>query len=113
MLYDPKDYLRHIVDEMDIIATIVENKDLNSFLNDITATRAAFACMTIIGEAEKQVDATFRAQHPDIPWTYMARMRDRLIHGYVDVDYRILWDTMTTDLPSTKLKLIELINLPS
>jgi len=29
----------------------------------------------------------------------MVGMRNRLIHGYFDVNYDIVWDTVTSDLP--------------
>jgi uncharacterized protein with HEPN domain len=55
--------------------------------------------LEIIGEAARGVSAACRAAHPDIAWKNMAGMRDRLIHGYVDVDLDIVWQTVTKDLP--------------
>jgi uncharacterized protein with HEPN domain len=37
--------------------------------------------------------------YPEVPWTAAARMRDRLIHHYVDIDLDILWATVSEDLP--------------
>ncbi|WP_349257860.1 DUF86 domain-containing protein [Iamia sp.] len=44
----------------------------------------------IVGEAAKQVTATTRALHPDVPWSAAARMRDRLVHHYFDIDLDVL-----------------------
>ncbi|HEV7721368.1 MAG TPA: HepT-like ribonuclease domain-containing protein [Iamia sp.] len=52
----------------------------------------------IVGEAAKQVTSETR-QHPAVPWSAAARMRDRLIHHYFDIDLDVLWSTVETDLP--------------
>jgi uncharacterized protein with HEPN domain len=55
--------------------------------------------LEIIGEAAKGVSPHFRQNHPDLPWKKTAGMRDRLIHGYFDVNLDIVWQTVTEDLP--------------
>jgi uncharacterized protein with HEPN domain len=36
---------------------------------------------------------------PHVPWRAAARMRDRLIHHYFDINLDVLWQTITADLP--------------
>lgn len=54
----------------------------------------------IVGEAAKQVSEETRAEHPEVPWSAAARMRDRLVHHYFDIDLDVLWSTVTEDLPT-------------
>jgi uncharacterized protein with HEPN domain len=54
----------------------------------------------IVGEAAKQVTPAGRAELPDVPWSAAARMRDRLVHHYFDIDLDVLWQTVTEDLPA-------------
>ena len=54
----------------------------------------------IVGEAAKQVSEPTRRAHPAVPWSAAARMRDRLVHHYFDIDLDVLWATITTDLPA-------------
>lgn len=54
----------------------------------------------IIGEAAKQLSAAGRARDPGVAWDDAARMRDRLVHHYFDVDLDVLWATLTEDLPA-------------
>ena len=54
----------------------------------------------IIGEAAKSVGEGTRAAHPDVAWAAAARMRDRLVHHYYDVNLDVLWSTVDEDLPS-------------
>ncbi len=53
----------------------------------------------IVGEAAKHVSTAGQAQFPDVPWSAAARMRDRLIHHYFDIDLDVLWVTIEEDLP--------------
>jgi uncharacterized protein with HEPN domain len=53
----------------------------------------------IIGEAAARVSKDMQARHTSIPWEDVVGMRNKLIHGYDQVDLGILWDTVTDDLP--------------
>jgi uncharacterized protein with HEPN domain len=50
-------------------------------------------------EAAKQVSHDLRESHPEVPWSAAARMRDRLVHHYFDINLDVLWSTVTDDLP--------------
>ena len=54
----------------------------------------------IVGEAAKQVSQPTRQAIPSVPWSAAARMRDRLVHHYFDIDLDVLWATVTDDLPA-------------
>jgi uncharacterized protein with HEPN domain len=73
-----------------------------------TRTRAALdkyqwlglvKCIEIIGEAATKVTPERRQRHPEIAWTDIAGMRHRLVHDYDRIDYDLVWDTATKDLP--------------
>jgi uncharacterized protein with HEPN domain len=53
----------------------------------------------IVGEAAKHVSPHTRASMPGVAWSAAARMRDRLIHHYFDINLDALWATITHDLP--------------
>ena len=56
--------------------------------------------LEIIGEAVKRLPAELYEAYPAVPWRLVAGMRDRLSHGYDEVDYEILWNTVHQDLPN-------------
>ena len=58
--------------------------------------------LSVIGEAIAQLDRTFTAQHPGIPWQDPVRTRNRIIHGYWSVDMRILVETARTHVPQLR-----------
>lgn len=53
----------------------------------------------IIGEAANRVSEEVQQGHPGIPWPQIIGMRNRLVHGYDDVNLDILWKIVETDLP--------------
>ena len=67
--------------------------------NDQLVNRAVVRSFEVIGEAVKRLSPEFQATHPTIDWRGYARMRDRLIHQYNRVDWRIVWEVVQNELP--------------
>ncbi len=65
--------------------------------------------LEILGEAAKQVGSATRDAHADIPWKEIAGTRDRLIHGYFNVDLDVVWTIVDSDLPPLVRRLEDLI----
>jgi len=105
----PREYICHILDEIDYILTQISNTDFDSFLKDATLKRAFVRSIEIIGEASKKIPEDVKTRQPDIEWRKVTGMRDRLIHNYFGVDYTIVWDVATTKLPDLREKLQELL----
>jgi uncharacterized protein with HEPN domain len=74
--------------------------DKASFLNDLKTQAAVLHELLVLGEATKRLSADFRDGHPDVPWKAIAGMRDRLLHGYDNVDLELVWKTLDEDLPT-------------
>ena len=55
--------------------------------------------LEVVGEAAGRVPKTEQDRYPAIPWTEIISLRNRLIHGYDQVDFDILWTIVTKDLP--------------
>jgi uncharacterized protein with HEPN domain len=90
--------LDDILDVADEIASIVA-RGKNNFDDDIALRRAVERCLEIVGEAAKSVDDEVRASIPDVPWTEVIRLRDRLSHHYHRVEADQLWVTADTEVP--------------
>ena len=54
----------------------------------------------IVGEAALHISKETRKAHRQIPWREIVSMRNRLIHGYYEVDTGLLWYTIVDDLPT-------------
>lgn len=95
-----REYLEHIHTETKFLLTNVIGLDESHFFADEILKRAFVRSLEIVGEATKQIPQSFRDQHPAIPWREMAGMRDRLIHKYSGVNFRVVWETATIDIPN-------------
>jgi uncharacterized protein with HEPN domain len=56
--------------------------------------------MEILGEAANKITPETRAAAPQVPWVALVSMRNRLIHGYFDIDTTIVWRTATVETPA-------------
>jgi len=70
---------------------------------------ALVRALEIIGEAASKVSARGRAEFPDLPWSLMIGMRNRLVHAYFDVDIDTLWDTVIQDVPPLAKRVAEIL----
>lgn len=65
--------------------------------------------LEIVGEAAAGVSQQTQQRDSSIPWSAIRSMRNRLIHGYDEVDFDILWDVIQKDLPELISKLRAII----
>ena len=72
-------------------------------------TLALLKSVEIIGEAASQISRKYQQEHADIPWAAIVGMRNRLIHGYFDIDLDRVWDTVVHDLPPLIMALEKLV----
>jgi uncharacterized protein with HEPN domain len=110
MSRSPIEYLRHILDEIDYVESIIPNMSEERFLADQTLQRSFARSIEIIGEAAKKIPADFKSAHNEIDWKRITGMRDKLIHVYFGVDYHLVWDVATNKLPELKDKITRIIN---
>ena len=98
--------LQDIVNAARLVKDFIQGFEKERFIQDWKTRSAVLYQITVIGEAVKRLSKEFRADHPEIPWALIARMRDNLIHGYDLVDWDEVWKTSTVDVPglSDKIK---------
>jgi uncharacterized protein with HEPN domain len=104
--------VRHILDAAREAMTLCEGRKRSDLDTDRLLALGLTRLLEIIGEAARGVSPAFRERHPSIPWRKMAGMRDRLIHGYFDVNLDVVWQTITSDLPPLVSSLEELSSDP-
>lgn len=92
--------LRHMLDAAQKAIEFAKSCRREDLDTDEKLALAIVRLLEILGEAAKSVSDRCRRDHPGIPWRQIAGTRDRLIHGYFDVDLDIVWKIVTEDLPS-------------
>ena len=98
----PKDDLirmRHMLDTSRHAVTFAEGRSRIDLDRDYMLMFALVRAVEVIGEAASRTSPDFRARFEDIPWHQIIGMRNRLIHGYDDINLDTLWETVTIALP--------------
>jgi len=72
--------------------------DYEAFLSDDRTVDAVVRNFEIIGEAANRFDKDFRELHPEIEWNRIRGFRNRIVHEYFGIDYRIIWTIIETYL---------------
>jgi uncharacterized protein with HEPN domain len=109
MRSDDRIRLRHMLDASLEATAFLKGHDRPSLENNRLLTLAVVKSIEIIGEAASKVSADCRREHPGIPWLAIVGMRNRLIHGYFDIDVDRVWDTVADDLPTLISQLGEIL----
>ena len=69
------------------------------FISDRKTQSSVMHQITIIGEAARRLDTSFRVKNSSIPWPLIIGMRSKLIHEYNNVDLDEVWKTAKSDIP--------------
>ena len=100
-----EDYLRHILEAAEKVARYVAAMDKPAFLADEKTRDAVIRNLEIVGEAARRLIEEypeFAQQHAEVPWKKIYAMRDRLSHGYFEINLDVVWDTIKVSLPELK-----------
>jgi len=97
--------LRHMLDAVREAQSFVASRSRPDLDSDRLLLLALLKDIEIIGEAAGRVSIETRTGLSDIPWQDIMAVRNRLIHGYFDINLDIVWNTLTEDLPPLAEKL--------
>ena len=97
--HSPTTSLRQILVHSREAVEFLENKDRDQLDQDRVLNLALTRLIEIIGETARRVPIDIQTSHPELPWQQMIGARNRLIHGYDNVDFDILWVIIKQDLP--------------
>lgn len=106
MRHDDQIRVRHMLDAAREALSFVDEMEHTAFVRNRLVVLAVIKELEIIGEAASKISPTTRIEHAEIPWQDVIGMRNRLIHGYFDIDLDRVWDTVTGDVPEL-VKLLE------
>lgn len=103
--------LYHILDAAEEIIEFTKNKEREDLDNDRKLNLAVVHLLEIIGEAANGISTELHERYLDIPWYAMIGMRNRLIHGYFDIDLDVVWKTVQKDIPNLIEKIKEILKV--
>jgi uncharacterized protein with HEPN domain len=106
---DTSIFFKHILESIGKIEEFTKGVSKKDFLDSVQLQDAVIRRIEIIGEATKNVPNGFRKKHSEVPWSEIARTRDKLIHGYFGVDFNLTWDIVKKDLPVLRKKVEKIL----
>lgn len=80
----------------------VEGWEKADFLADKRTQQAIILNLIVLGEAATKLMDKYPAAcdaQPQIEWRAMRGMRNRIAHGYYDIDLDVVWETVSSALP--------------
>ena len=96
------DFIGDIQEAMEMAALYTKGLTFRKFLEDRKTQDAVIRNLEVIGEASKNISSAFKVKYPDVPWKTLAGLRDKLIHFYFGIDYRIVWNVVKKELPKLR-----------
>ena len=99
-----RDYILDILTSIQEIEEFVEGMNFEDFVKDRKTVNAVIRSLEVMGEAVKKIPLEIREKYQEIPWKYIAGMRDKLIHEYHGVDLEIVWEVVEKEIPPLKPK---------
>jgi len=102
------DYLSHMLEAVRLAREYVAGASKDDFIKDRRTQQAVVLNLITIGEAASRIvteHKDFATAHSEIPWAQMRGMRNRMAHGYFDIDLSIVWDTVQSSLPELERQL--------
>ena len=105
------DYLSHMLEAVKLAQGYVEDMNKADFLEDKRTQQAVILNIMVIGEAASKLAdeyPEFISKFPQVEWKSMRGMRNRLAHGYFDINLDIVWETVKQALPELESQLREI-----
>ncbi|MBM4199830.1 MAG: DUF86 domain-containing protein [Gammaproteobacteria bacterium] len=106
------DYLNHMLDAVRLVRSYTEGLGKTDFLEDRKTQQAVILNILVIGEAASKIADEFPEwvkQHPDVRWKDMRGMRNRMAHGYFDINLDVVWETVQQSLPALEQQLLGIL----
>jgi uncharacterized protein with HEPN domain len=109
--HDDSVSLRQMLDHAREAVAFIQNRSRSDLGADRMLALALVRLAEIIGEAVNRVSKPRRKHHPEIPRAQIVGLRNRLVHGYGTIDFDLLWQILTVDLPELITKLEKVMPL--
>jgi uncharacterized protein with HEPN domain len=91
------------------IERFVQDVDWDGFQANDEKSSAVYGQLVILGEACTRISSELRVRYGDVPWRQIIGMRNRIIHGYDEVNWEIVWQVATEHVPLVIVQLSDIL----
>lgn len=104
-------FVKHILESIGDIKSYSKGILKNEFSRDKKLQDAIVRRIEVIGEAVKNISKDFTDKYSFVPWSEIARTRDKMIHHYFGVDLDVVWEIVKKDLPELEKKIKKILEI--
>jgi len=101
--------LQKISGYIDDVAQYVHGLPFEHFTTDKKTISACAFTVSQIGELAKDISLSTQEEYSYIPWKSIRGMRNKIVHDYENVDFAVLWGTITKSLPELLNQINEIL----
>ena len=102
-----------MIDAIRDIESFLQNKTIEDFEKERIVYLAVIKSFEILGEASYHLHESIKIKYNEIPWRTIKNFRNRLSHGYFDIDHEIIWRAAKNTAPKLKVQLQKILDSDS
>ena len=91
--------IEDIIEAASKILQYTKDFSYDDFIADPKTVDAVARNFEVIGEAASRLPEEFKSEHPEINWTRITGLRNRIIHEYFGIDYSLVWKIKIDYIP--------------
>lgn len=102
-------YLEDIEDAMTHVLKFTAGLNPKSFKINRLVVDAVIRNFEVMGEASKNIPGKVKERYPEMPWNKIYQLRNIISHDYFGIDYEVIWNIITKNLPENHKQIIQII----
>ncbi len=102
--------VEHAIKNIDEVISDLKDLSFDDFKESGLICRAACFSIAQVGEQLDNIREIYSEKHPEIAWNKAKGMRNRIVHDYVQIDFKSVYETVKYDLPQLREQLEHLLN---
>lgn len=92
--------IRHMIEAAQTALQFMTGRQRADLDSDSMLLFAVVQAIQVVGEAATHISLDTRTATPSVPWARIIGMRNRLVHGYADINHEVVWKTATEEIPA-------------
>lgn len=93
-------FLGHMLEYALLVQKTLAGRSLEHLIGDRDLLHLAIYRLHVVGEAARNVSEDTRRKYPEIPWSEIIALRNRLVHGYFDINVAVVYNIVDAELPA-------------
>lgn len=106
-----KEYIsvRKMIEYIDKALRYTKDCNFEEFSDNEEKVDATVFAISQIGELVKNISKETMEEYPNVEWTTIKSLRNKIVHDYEGIKLNFIWDIITEDIIKLKLNLEEIL----